>query len=82
MVRVTDLEAALDFYCNKLGLTEVRVVLHPEVAITVTANVARSQEEATRQARGERVTVTEEAQASAPVPGAEELLEQPPAPPP
>jgi lactoylglutathione lyase len=24
MVRVTDLEASLDFYCNKLGLVEVR----------------------------------------------------------
>ena len=24
MVRVTDLEASLDFYCNKLGLTELR----------------------------------------------------------
>jgi lactoylglutathione lyase len=24
MVRVTDLEASLDFYCNKLGLKEVR----------------------------------------------------------
>lgn len=24
MVRVTDLDASLDFYCNKLGLTEVR----------------------------------------------------------
>ena len=24
MVRVTDLEASLDFYCNKLGLEEIR----------------------------------------------------------
>ena len=24
MVRVTDLDASLDFYCNKLGLTELR----------------------------------------------------------
>ena len=24
MVRVTDLDASLDFYCNKLGMTEVR----------------------------------------------------------
>ena len=24
MVRVSDLDAALDFYCNKLGLREVR----------------------------------------------------------
>ncbi len=24
MVRVSDLDAALDFYCNKLGLAEIR----------------------------------------------------------
>jgi len=28
MVRVTDVEASLDFYCNKLGLTEVRRIDH------------------------------------------------------
>ncbi len=38
-----------------LGLSDVRVVLHPEVSIRVVANVARSAEEAERQARGERV---------------------------
>ena len=38
-----------------LGLATVRVVLHPEVSIPVTVNVARSPEEAERQARGERV---------------------------
>ena len=38
-----------------LGLSDVRVVLHPEVSIRVVANVARSTEEAERQARGERV---------------------------
>ena len=38
-----------------LGLTKVRVVLHPEVTIEITANVARSQEEAAKQARGEAV---------------------------
>jgi large subunit ribosomal protein L9 len=38
-----------------LGLTSVRVDLHPEVHIPVTVNVARSPEEAERQARGERV---------------------------
>ena len=39
-----------------LGLTPVRVALHPEVSITVTVNVARSPEEAEKQARGEAVT--------------------------
>ncbi|MCQ8277061.1 50S ribosomal protein L9 [Acetobacteraceae bacterium KSS8] len=38
-----------------LGLADVRVVLHPEVTIRVVANVARSVEEAERQARGERI---------------------------
>ncbi|MCK8785554.1 50S ribosomal protein L9 [Roseomonas sp. NAR14] len=37
-----------------LGLFNVRVALHPEVSIPVTVNVARSPEEAERQARGER----------------------------
>jgi len=38
-----------------LGLTKVQVVLHPEVSIEITANVARSVEEAERQSRGEAV---------------------------
>ncbi len=37
-----------------VGLHQVRVRLHPEVAVDVTANVARSTEEAEAQARGER----------------------------
>ena len=40
---------------KSLGLTSVRVVLHPEVSMQVTVNVARSTEEAEKQARGERV---------------------------
>ena len=43
-----------------LGLTEARIVLHPEVSIPLTVNVARSAEEAERQARGEAVGVEEE----------------------
>ncbi|MBA15055.1 MAG: 50S ribosomal protein L9 [Sphingomonas sp.] len=35
-----------------LGVHEVRVALHPEVSVTVTANVARSPEEAEMQAQG------------------------------
>ena len=38
-----------------LGLMTVRVVLHPEVSLPVVVNVARSQQEAEKQARGERV---------------------------
>jgi len=40
---------------KSVGLTQVRAVLHPEVSIPVTVNVARSPEEAERQARGEAV---------------------------
>ena len=38
-----------------LGLTAVRLVLHPEVTLPITVNVARSVEEAEKQARGEQV---------------------------
>src|SRR3954469_9264509 len=38
-----------------LGMHEVKVRLHPEVTVTVTLNIARSADEAERQARGENV---------------------------
>src|SRR3546814_3699448 len=43
-----------------LGLHKVRVRLHPEVAVTVTANVARSEDEAQIQLESGRVVSTEE----------------------
>ena len=43
-----------------IGLHNVPVSLHPEVEVQVTINVARSPEEAERQARGEAVTTREE----------------------
>ncbi len=52
---ITRQQVILDQPIKSLGLSTVRVVLHPEVTITVTANVARSPEEAEKQARGERV---------------------------
>ena len=45
----------LDKPIKTLGLHQVKVRLHPEVTVTVTVNVARSQDEADRQARGENV---------------------------
>jgi large subunit ribosomal protein L9 len=42
-----------------LGLHNIPVHLHPEVDVKVVVNVARSEEEAERQARGEDVTVRE-----------------------
>ena len=43
-----------------LGLATVSVVLHPEVAMPMTVNVARSVEEAERQARGERIGASDD----------------------
>jgi large subunit ribosomal protein L9 len=45
----------LDKPIKTLGLHEVKVRLHAEVAVSVTLNIARSQDEAERQARGENV---------------------------
>lgn len=53
-------QVVLEHPIKSLGLSPVRVVLHPEVSIPVTVNVARSVEEAERQARGERVGADEE----------------------
>lgn len=52
---VTRQQVLLDHPIKTLGLHQVRVMLHPEVIIAITVNVARTQEEAERQARGESV---------------------------
>ena len=46
MVRVSDLELSLDFYCNKLGLKEVRRADHPEGRFTLVFLAAEGDEEA------------------------------------
>jgi large subunit ribosomal protein L9 len=48
-------QVVLDKPIKTLGMHEVKVRLHAEVTITVTLNIARSQDEAERQARGENV---------------------------
>ncbi len=50
-------QVILDKPIKTLGLHAVLVQLHPEVEVSVTLNVARSTDEAERQARGENVTV-------------------------
>src|SRR6266478_7833360 len=45
-------QVVLDRPIKNLGLHQVRVALHPEVSVTVTANVAQSAEEAQMQAKG------------------------------
>jgi large subunit ribosomal protein L9 len=52
---ITRQQVILEHPIKTLGLTRVRVVLHPEVTLDITANVARSVEEAEKQARGEAV---------------------------
>src|SRR5215217_335136 len=49
---VTKSQVVLDRPIKGIGLHEVRIALHPEVAVTVRVNVARSPEEADLQAQG------------------------------
>lgn len=53
-------QVRLDRPIKTIGLHEVAVVLHPEVEVSVTLNVARSADEAERQARGEDLTGREQ----------------------
>ena len=50
-------QVVLERPIKTLGLHEVTISLHPEVQVKVTINVARTADEAERQARGEDVTV-------------------------
>src|SRR5688500_16272452 len=52
-------QVRLDRAIKSIGLHEVMLDLHPEVEVPITVNVARSAEEAERQARGEDLTVRE-----------------------
>ena len=60
----------LDQPIKAVGLHDVRIALHPEVTVSVVINVARTEDEAERQARGEAVgaeaeRLAEEAEAAA-----------------
>ena len=50
--RVSKSQIVLDRPIKAIGVHEVKVALHPEVAVTVKVNVARSPEEADLQAQG------------------------------
>jgi large subunit ribosomal protein L9 len=73
-------QVLLDRPIKTLGVHELRIALHPEVTPHVTVNVARSPDEAERQARGEAVTakaLTEaEEEAEAAKRAAEALFEE------
>ena len=50
--KVTKSQVVLDRPIKAIGVHEVKIALHPEVAVTVKVNVARSPEEAELQAQG------------------------------
>ncbi|MBV9043509.1 MAG: 50S ribosomal protein L9 [Alphaproteobacteria bacterium] len=68
-ISVARTQVPLDQAIKTIGLFKIGVRLHPEVRVNVTINVARSEDEAERQARGEDVlaerTEAEEAKAAA-----------------
>jgi len=53
-------QVVLDRPIKTLGIHATRIALHPEVIVSVSLNVARTEDEAERQARGEDVTVVKE----------------------
>jgi large subunit ribosomal protein L9 len=57
--KVDRAQVVLDKPIKTLGMHEVKVRLHPEVVVTVKINIARSQDEAERQARGENVIASQ-----------------------
>ncbi len=54
-------QVTMDKVLKTLGLHDVKIRLHPEVSVTITVNIARSEEEAEIQARGESVEAVAEA---------------------
>ena len=74
-VSVNRTQVPLDTAIKTIGLFKVSVRLHPEVRVGVTINVARSEDEAERQARGEDV-LAERTEAEEVKVAAEELFEE------
>ena len=58
-VSINRTQISLERPIKSIGMHDVTVILHPEVELTVTANVARSMDEAERQAAGEDLSRTE-----------------------
>ena len=68
-------QVSISVAIKSIGLVSIPVVLHPEVKVNVTVNVARSEDEAERQARGEDV-LAEKTEAEEAKVAAEELFEE------
>jgi len=58
MVRVTDLDQSLDFYCNKLGMTEVRRVTNEKGRFTLVFLAASEDEAAGREVKAPLLELT------------------------
>jgi large subunit ribosomal protein L9 len=74
-VTVARTQVPLDQAIKTIGLFKIGVRLHPEVRVNVSINVARSEDEAERQARGEDV-LAERTEAEEAKVAAEELFEE------
>ena len=68
-------QVPLDKAIKTIGLFPTSIVLHPEVRVSVTVNVARTEDEAQRQSRGEDV-LAERTEAEEAVVNAEALFEE------
>jgi large subunit ribosomal protein L9 len=68
-------QVSISVAIKSIGLFTIPVVLHPEVKVNVTVNVARSEDEAERQARGEDV-LAEKTEAEEAKVAAEDLFEE------
>ena len=83
--KVAKSQVVLDRPIKAIGVHEVKIALHPEVAVTVKVNVARSPEEADLQAQGIDVLQQMFEEEAAPIaaedlaPAAEEAVEEGPA---
>jgi large subunit ribosomal protein L9 len=74
--RIDRSTVVLDKPIKTLGLHEVKIRLHAEVTATVTINIARSADEADRQARGENVITSQfEADRASTAEAAADMLE-------
>lgn len=58
--KVSRSQVAMEQPLKAIGMHSVNISLHPEVDVTVTANIARSPDEATRQAAGEDLSQRED----------------------
>ena len=74
-ISVARTQVPLDQAIKTIGLFKIGVRLHPEVRVNVTINVARSEDEAERQARGEDV-LAERTEAEEAKTAAEDMFEE------